>query len=369
MATVANLRDHAHLSLLRELETSIRDGSHLQRVSTLRRVTDLFVYRAEQYDNEQVKLFDDVIVRLSAEIEKTALAELANRLAPIPNAPPETVRTLALDSEVAVAGPLLSQSARLDDVDLVEAARSGSQAHLFAIGGRERLSESVTDVLVERGDNQVAHRVVTNEGARFSENGLARLVERASQDETLAEGIGSRIDIPPHLFRRLVTEATDRVRDRLIDVVRPEVKPALEQLVTEISEKVGANTEIASRGYSAACSYVRMLAQSNRLGTHELTGFAKAGRFEETVAGLAELAQVPIDIVDRVMHGEGVDPVLVLCRAKNFDWAVVRAILIVRRNCRAPSANDLEQACQDYNTLSAATAERVLRFWQVRRSK
>ena len=85
MSTVASLRDHAHSSLLRELETSIRDGSHLQRVSTLRRVTDLFVYRAEQYDNEQVKLFDDVIVRLSAEIEKTALAELANRLAPFAN--------------------------------------------------------------------------------------------------------------------------------------------------------------------------------------------------------------------------------------------------------------------------------------------
>lgn len=369
MATVANLRDHAHSSLLRELEISIRNGSHLQRVNTLRRVTDLFVHRAEEYDNEQIKLFDDVIARLSAEIEKTALAELANRLAPIPNAPPETVRALARDPEVAVAGPLLSQSARLGDDDLVEIARSGSQAHLLAIGGRERLSESVTDVLVERGDSRVAHRVAANSGARLSETGFTRLVERASRDETLAEGVGARVDIPPHLFRRLVTEATERVRDRLLAAARPEVKPALEQLVAEISEKVGANTEVASRGYSAACSYVRMLAQSNRLGTHELTGFAKAGRFEETVAALAELAEVPIDIVDRVMHGEGVDPVLVLCRAKNFDWSVVRAVLIVRRNCRPPSANDLEQACQDYTTLSSTTAERVLRFWQVRQGK
>lgn len=369
MATVANLRDHAHSSLLRELEISIRDGSHLQRVNTLRRVTDLFVHRAEQYDNEQVRLFDDVIVRLSAEIEKTALAELANRLAPIPNAPPETVRALARDLEAAVAGPVLSRSARLDDTDLVEIAHAGSQAHLLAIGGRERLSESITDVLVERGDSRVARRVVANGGARFSDHGFSRLVDRAGQDETLAEGIGARIDIPPHLFRRLVSEATERVRGRLLAAARPEVRSALDRLVVEISEKVGANTEIASRGYSAACSYVRMLAQSNRLGTQALIGFAKAGRFEETVAALAELTDVPIDIVDRVMHGEGVDPVLVLCRAKNFDWSVVRAILTVRRNCRPPSAADLEQACQDYNTLSSTTAERVLRFWQVRRGK
>jgi len=367
MAAVANIREHQS-SLLRELEMSIRDGSHLQRVSTLRRVTDLFVFRAEQYDNEQVKLFDGVIVRLAAEIEKTALAELADRLAPIRNAPLAVVRMLARDEEVAVAGPVLAQSPVLGDDDLAEIARSGSQAHLLAIGGREQLSPSITDVLVECGDLEVAQKVVTNGGARFSDKGFSRLVDRAGEDDLLAEGIGARIDIPPHLFRRLVSEATERVQDRLLAAARPEVRPELERLLMEISGKVGANTEIASRGYSAACSYVRMLAQSNKLGTHELTGFAKAGRFEETVAALAELAQVPIDIVDRVMHGEGVDPVLVLCRAKHFDWSVVRPILIVRRNCRAPSAHDLEQACQDYNTLSSSTAERVLRFWQVRRT-
>jgi hypothetical protein len=77
---------------------------------------------------------------------------------------------------------------------------------------------------------------------------------------------------------------------------------------------------------------------------------------------------VPIDIVDRVMHGESIDPLLVLCRAKGFDWAAVRALLLVRRNCHPLSAKELEQACQDFNALSASTAERVLRFWHVRES-
>jgi uncharacterized protein (DUF2336 family) len=365
MAATATLRDPQG-SLLRELEMSIRDGSHDQRVSTLRRVTDLFVGRAEEYDNEQVRLFDDVIGRLAAEIEKTALAELSDRLAPIRNAPLAVIRMLARDEEVAVAGPVLTQSPVLDDDDLTEIASSASQAHLLAIGGREQLSPSITDVLIERGGVEVAHKIVANSGASFSEKGFSKLVDRASEHGELAEGVGSRIDIPPHLFRRLVTEATGRVQERLLAVARPEVRPELERLLAEISGKVGANSEIASRGYSAACSYVRMLAQSSKLGTHELVGFAKAGRFEETVAALAELAQVPIDIVDRVMHGDGIDPLLVLCRAKHFDWSVVRPVIIIRRNCRAPSAHDLEQACQDYNTLSSTTAERVLRFWQVR---
>jgi hypothetical protein len=48
--------------------------------------------------------------------------------------------------------------------------------------------------------------------------------------------------------------------------------------------------------------------------------------------------------------------------------AVVRPILLVRRQCLPLSADRLEEVCQDYTMLSAATAERVLRFWQVRES-
>lgn len=355
-------------SLIRELEASIRAGSPAQRVTTLRRVTDLFVDRAEQYDAEQVRLFDTVIVRLAAEIEKGALAELAGRLAPIANAPVEAVRLLARDEQIAVAGPVLERSARLAEDDLVGIARSSSQAHLLAISGRERLGAAVTDVLVERGDREVAQRVAANEGASFSETGFGRLVARAGDDEALAEGVGRRIDIPPHLFCRLVQEATARVQQRLLAAAGPEMKVAIRHLLAEIADKVGASPELASRAYSAARSYVRMLAQSGRLGTPDLVNFAKAGRFEETVAALAELAQVPLDIVDRTMHGESIDSLLVLCRARGLDWMTVRAVLLVRRDCRPLSARELEQACQDYNLLSASTAERVLRFWQVRQN-
>ena len=358
----------AHSSLIRELEKSIRDGSPSHRVVTLRRVTDLFVHRAEQYDEEQVKLFDAVIGRLATEIEKSALAELANRLAPIANAPTEVMRTLAHDGEIAVSGAVLARSARLGESDLVDIARSKSQGHLLAICGRERLSPAVTDVLVKRGGQAVACKVVANDGAAFSESGFANLVARAGDDESLAEGVGRRIDIPPHLFRKLVSQATERVQKRLLASASPEMQVAIRHVLSEISEKIRANSELASRSYSAARSFIQVLAQSNKLGTREVINFAKSRRFEETVAALAELTTVPIDIVDRVMHGDAVDPLLVLCRAKGFDWPTVRAVLLVRRNCRPPAAKDLEQACHDYNALSASTAERVLRFWQVRQA-
>jgi len=355
-------------SLLRELEDSIRKGTSDQRVSTLRRVTDLFIHRAEQLDEEQIRLFDDVIGRLAAEIEEAALAELSYRLAPVPNAPYETIRSLAYDDSIAVSGPVLAQSPRLSEDDLVEIARTRGQSQLLAIARREQLGEAVTDVLVERGDGEVVHEVVGNAGARFSDRAFVELVDRAKHDERLAEDVGRRVDIPPRLFRKLVDQATERVQARLFAAAEPEMRTAIEEFLSDITRKVEAKPELASRSYSAAKSYVRMLAQSDRLGRRELVNFAKEGRFEETVVALAELSGVPLEIADRVMHGDGLEPLLVLCKAKGFDWQTVRPIVLIRRDCRKLVPRDLEDACQDFNSLSTTTADRVLRFWQVRQS-
>ena len=69
-------------SLIAELDEAIQSGSSDRRMATLRRVTDLFLSQAGQYDSEQISLFDDVLLRLIEHIETRALAELGERLAP-----------------------------------------------------------------------------------------------------------------------------------------------------------------------------------------------------------------------------------------------------------------------------------------------
>ncbi|MGE5164210.1 MAG: DUF2336 domain-containing protein [Sphingobacteriales bacterium] len=98
--------------------------------------------------------------RLAADIEVKARAKLAHRLAEMKNAPPVLIRSLAFDDAIEVAEPVLIHSERLTDDDLVENATTKSQDHLFAIAQRLKLSEKVADVLVERGDDRVVHKVV-----------------------------------------------------------------------------------------------------------------------------------------------------------------------------------------------------------------
>ena len=162
-------------------------------------MTDLFLSGAVDYSHEQIELFDDVFQCLMKYIETSAKALLSSRLAPIESAPPLTIRSLAFDDVIEVAAPVLSQSERLDDEALIEAARNKSQAHLMAISTRRVLSDAVTDVLVVRGNDEVIHSTVNNLGAEFSELGFTRLVDRAEGDDNLATCIGLRPTIPRHL--------------------------------------------------------------------------------------------------------------------------------------------------------------------------
>lgn len=136
---------NARGSLISELEESIRNGSRNDRVTSLRRVTDLFLATTDRLSDEQIEVFDDVISHLMERVENNSLVELSRRLAPVETAPNEVIQALARNDEIAVAEPVLAQSKRLSKEDLLEIAQSKSQNHLYAISGRKRLGAPITD--------------------------------------------------------------------------------------------------------------------------------------------------------------------------------------------------------------------------------
>jgi uncharacterized protein (DUF2336 family) len=357
----------AAISLIPELEDVVQHGSRRKRVETLQRITALFLAGAARYSDQHVDLFDDVFGLLIKEIENKARAELSNRLAPVANAPLKVIRTLASDDDIAVAGPVLKLAPRLKEADLVDLARTKSQAHLQAISSRQALGEAVTDVLVRRGDRDVARSVAENRGARLSETGFFRLVKRAETDGILAEKVGLRPDIPPQMFRELLTKATAVVHKRLLASAPPELKADIRRVLERISNEVGAR--VGPRDYRAAQRVVLGLHRAGNMNETALAGFATGGKYEETVVALAALSKVPISIADRLMASERPDPVLILCKAAGMGWPTVKSVIMVRPDGKAASSQGIDFAFANYGRLSASTAQRVVRFWQVRQNQ
>ena len=352
----------ASVSLIPELEDVIQHGSYARRAETVRRIAHLFMDGAPSFSEDHIGLFDDVLCRLVTEIETKARAEMSRALAPIANAPGELMRRLAHDDDIAVAGPVIAQSQRLAETDLVNIAKTKGQAHLFAISGRDGIGEAVTDVLVRRGDPEVVRNVADNKSAKLSNGGFSALVKRAEEDGVLAEKVGSRPDIPPHLFRELLVRATAVVQQRLLAAAKPETQVEVQRVL----EKVSREFQTPVRDYTEARAAVLAMHQQGKLGETELADFAKNKKFEETVASLSVLCNVPIDAADRLVAGDRPDPILILCKASGFGWTTARAIISARPGGKGASSHSLDAAYSNFEKLAPATAQRVVRFWQVR---
>jgi Uncharacterised protein conserved in bacteria (DUF2336) len=348
------------VSIISEVETALHDASADKRMDVLRRVTDLFVGEAEHFTEDQTALFDSVLGQLVNHIESRAAVELSRRLAPIANAPPQTVRHLAGHDDIEVSGPILEKSERLSDEDLVAITKTKSQAHLAKIANRPRLNDAVTDALVEHGDSEVANTLATNSGAQFSKVGIAKLAMRADGDERLAVSIGRRSDIPPHVYRQLLAQASDIVRSKLLAAAPAGSQEAIKSLMAEISAQVMPKAAALHR-YAAAEHTMRPFAQDTELTKKKILEFANTKRVAEVAVGLSILSGVLIEQLDRLFFTGNGFGLMVLCKSLAMSWQDASVIIMASR--AAPQTTEL---CEDYAALTIPSAQRVLRFWQGR---
>jgi uncharacterized protein (DUF2336 family) len=356
-------------SLIADLEDAIQSGSKDKRVDSLRRITDLFVNDADRFTDQQIDVFDDVLGQLIKRIEGKALAELSQRLAPINNAPAEVVRRLARDDDIAVAEPILAQSQRLSESDLIEIASTKTHGHLLAISGRPEIGRNVTDVLLRRGDSPVFHKLAANSGASFSEAGFATLVKHSERDQRLAEKMGLRLDIPLRLFRELLLRATEAVRARLMALAGPESREHIQRVLAAISEDAEHEAGFQNQ-YETEQAHARVVAMqaAGELNEAVLLGFAKEGRHTDMVAALALMSGTPLPLMESLLQNENREAVLVPCKAAGLAWPTVRTILACRSVGSVRSDIDVDSARTEFSKLSQNGAQRVLRFWQVRKS-
>jgi len=85
-------------SLFDDLDAALQSGSPEKRVAMLRHVTDLFLSEADRLNEEQISVFDNVLVQPIERIEARTLVEISERLAPVANAPIDLTLNLARHS-------------------------------------------------------------------------------------------------------------------------------------------------------------------------------------------------------------------------------------------------------------------------------
>src|ERR1700761_4068817 len=104
-------------TLLDELELNLAGRPHSRRFTVLQRLTELFLDGADSYSAESISVFDDLMSRLIERIERQALIELSNKLAPVDRPPRNIIGVLSQHDDIEIAEPVLRQSPAISEKD------------------------------------------------------------------------------------------------------------------------------------------------------------------------------------------------------------------------------------------------------------
>ena len=351
-------------SFLRDLDEAVSRGTPESRKRALWHTTDLMI--AGNYSDDEIWTFGEVIGRLADEIEVATRAQLSKRLARFDQAPVNIIHKLAFDDEIEVAGPVLRESERLEPYALVANVCTKGQTHMLAISERKSIEESVTDVLVTRGNQEVVNSVVRNNGARLSDFGFLHMITRAEGDSILAEQLGLRKDIPRHVFQQLIAKASDDVRKRL-ERERPNMLEQIQSTVTDVAGELQSKFGPVSRTYYVAKRVVTTQHRQGNLNEESISIYARSHKIEEVTIGLSLLCALPADVIERAVLDKNRETLLILVKALDFSWATTMSLLFLGAKDHRITAKELSSLEKEFGRLNIKTSRSVLELYQTRK--
>lgn len=181
----------------------------------------------------------DILSRLIKEVEVSGRRKLALRLAEVEGAPHALMVELAND-EIEIAAPVLKRSKVLKDIDLIEVVRNKTLEHQLAIALRETISAPVTEALVKTENSEVVETVLKNQGAAFSRDTLAVVVEQSRDRRNYQELVLKRSELGPELAKRMYWWVSAALRTAILEryeIDTDSLDEAMEDAVGETLEE------------------------------------------------------------------------------------------------------------------------------------
>jgi len=353
------------VSRLQDLIDLARVPSGDKRRELLRELTDQF-FGTSRPNPVESELYGSVLAQLSTEMEQAVRQELSARFSVAANAPRVLARTLAMDVE-EVAVPVLRACDALQDSDLLDIVRVKGQGHLRAVSGRAHVAESVSAVIVERGDDETLGVLVRNDGAQLSRAAHETVTDRAHANPDLQDALVNRADLPPDLLNELYFVVEARLRQKILE--RNGAMP-VDQL--EAALAAGRNRLRAADGslpddYQTAGAYVRELRAAGGLTPEVLARFLRSGGRTEFLIALSELSGIDFHTAKQIVESAQIDALAVVCKSAGMERALFLTYAVVLLNKDGNAMAKAQAYGLMYAELSQDAAQRTLRFWKMRR--
>ncbi|RMF12803.1 MAG: DUF2336 domain-containing protein [Alphaproteobacteria bacterium] len=333
----------------------------------LENISDLFLSEEGRLTEHQRALMTDILTKLVGEFETVIRKDLAARLATMDNVPAELVKLLAND-RIEIAAPILRQSGALRDVDLIEIVRNRSEEHRLCIAMREKLTEEVSDALVENGGTDVIEALLRNQDAKISQHAMEYLVAESRRIDRFQEPLLSRNDLPPVLAHRMFWWVSAALRKKILTDYSDLDQVAFDGAVQEAANKAIADHDERESVMARAKALVGRLAETGGLDTVFLTQALKQQKIPIFIAGIAQLARIDTGIAWRIFADAGGESFAVLCRAidisKNDFVSLFLLMSEARGGTRVRSTNFVTSVVELFDSITRENAQAAVEFWR-----
>lgn len=265
----------------------------------------------------QRELSDAVLRLLARDLAKEVRQALAEAVADSAGLPHDVATQLVRD-DIEIARPLLEHSPVLTDEDLVRIVRTNSLQYALAVAGREQLSETVSDELVDTGQSQVVARLVENAGARLSRPALERVMQDFGAEAEIQDRLVRRPELPFELVERMVGLIGARLEKELVS---NQQMPAVEAriVMSAVREKAAISFTAREHGDAKLAQQLRDRLAEGGLGEEELLALLRDGEVASFEIGLGLRARLEPARVRRLLYHPDRRHLAALCIAAGFS--------------------------------------------------
>ncbi|WP_029087933.1 DUF2336 domain-containing protein [Brevundimonas aveniformis] len=353
------------VSRLQDLIDLAKTPSSDKRRELLRELTDQFFGTTPPSPVEN-ELYGAVLAQLATEMEETVRRELSVRFSAAPNAPRVLARSLAMDVE-GVAEPVLRHSKVLAEADLLDIGGIKGQGHLRAMSEREAVTESVSDLIIARGDDQTVGSLIRNNGAQLSRAAHEAVTDRAMANPELQADLVNRASMPPDLLNEMYFVVETQLRQKILERNAGVAPEKLEAALAVGRHRLRAEDGSLPPDFETARAYVRELQASSSLTPEALVRLLRSGGRTEFLIALAELSGIDFHTAQKIVEAGQIDALAVVCKSVDMDRAIFLTYAVVLLNKEGDAMGKAQAYGRMYAELTRETAQRTLRFWKLRR--
>lgn len=334
------------------------------RRELLRKVTEALDPTAGLAEAE-VAEFDGLLATIASDYSTQIRAQIAKLVAGSLSPFSHTAHRFALDN-IEVARPILENYEGLSEDTLLKVVGQKSQDHMMAVTRRRRISEAVSQALVERGDDAVVTSLLTNVKAEIGAVAYDMVAKRAETSPVLQAPLVRRAGVPLELLNNLYLKVEGDLRREIIakfeSVAPEELEAAFARTRAQVSKRYHEPED-----FDAAKRRIDGMARNKTLTPPALVNLMREGPASRTAFKLAfaRLADVDYELMERVVEGPDLDTAALLCRGSGFDRALFMALAVgLDKSERALGGS--EEFGRLYESVPVQAAQRALRFWKVR---